>query len=35
MSETQTFPELTFTMRPLDSHDGTGLRFETGEHCGD
>jgi hypothetical protein len=36
MSATQTFRELTFTMRPQDPHgDGTGLRFETGEHGGD
>ncbi len=33
---TQTFRELTYTMRPKDAHgDGTGLRFETGEHGGD
>jgi len=32
----QTFRELTYTMRPQDPHgDGTGLRFETGEHGGD
>ncbi len=36
MSATQTFRELTYTMRPQDPHgDGTGLRFETGEHGGD
>ena len=36
MAATQTFRELTYTMRPQDSHgDGTGLRFETGEHGGD
>ena len=36
MTATQTFRELTYTMRPQDSHgDGTGLRFETGEHGGD
>jgi hypothetical protein len=36
MSSTQTFRELTYTMRPQDPHgDGTGLRFETGEHGGD
>jgi hypothetical protein len=28
--------ELTYAMRPQDPHaDGTGLRFETGEHGGD
>jgi hypothetical protein len=33
---TQTFEELTETMRPQDPHgDGTGLRFETGEYGGD
>jgi hypothetical protein len=36
MQETQTFRELTYTMRPQDPRgDGTGLRFETGEHGGD
>src|SRR6266849_799695 len=36
MSATQTFRELTYTMRPQDPHgDGTGLRFKTGEHGGD
>src|SRR5258706_12221311 len=36
MSATQTFRELTYTMRPQDPRgDGTGLRFETGEHGGD
>jgi hypothetical protein len=36
MAATQTFRERTYTMRPQDSHgDGTGLRFETGEHGGD
>jgi hypothetical protein len=36
MKETQKFKELTETMRPQDPHgDGTGLRFETGEHGGD
>ncbi len=36
MSATQMFRELAYTMRPQDSHgDGTGLRFETGEHSGD
>jgi hypothetical protein len=36
MSSTQTFREVTYTMRPQDPHgDGTGLRFETGEHGGD
>jgi hypothetical protein len=36
MSATQTFREVTYTMRPQDPHsDGTGLRFETGEHGGD
>ncbi len=35
MTATQTFRELTYTMRPQDSGgDGTGLRFETGEHGG-
>ena len=35
MNATQTFRELTHTMRPQDPHgDGTGLRFETGEHGG-
>jgi hypothetical protein len=35
MSAAQTFGELTETMRPQDPHgDGTGLRFETGEHGG-
>jgi hypothetical protein len=32
----QTFRELTYTMRPQNPRgDGTGLRFETGEHGGD
>ena len=32
----QQFRELTPDQRPQDSHgDGTGLRFETGEHGGD
>jgi len=36
MSATQTFRELTYTMRPRDPYgDSTGLRFETGEHGGD
>src|SRR5262252_8334148 len=36
MSATQTFRELTDTMRPQDPHgSGTGMRFETGEHGGD
>ena len=36
MSATQKFRELTETMRPQDPRgDGTGLRFETGEHGGD
>ncbi len=36
MTATQTFRELTYTMRPQDPHgDGAGLRFETGEHGGD
>jgi len=36
MTATQTFRELTYTMRPQDPHgDGTGLRFEKGEHGGD
>src|SRR6266852_3282804 len=36
MSATQTFRELTYTMRPQDPRGvGTGLRFETGEHGGD
>jgi hypothetical protein len=36
MSATQTFRELTYTMRPQGPHgDGTGLRFETDEHGGD
>jgi hypothetical protein len=36
MSAAQTFRELTETMRPQDLNgDGTGLRFETGEHGGD
>jgi hypothetical protein len=36
MTATQTFRELTYTMRAQDPHgDGTGLRFETGEHGGD
>jgi len=36
MAEAQTFQELTYTMRPQAPHgDGTGLRFETGEHSGD
>jgi hypothetical protein len=36
MSATQTFRELTYTMRPQDPQgNGTGLRFETGEHGGD
>src|SRR5215470_8635244 len=31
---TQTFRELTETMRPQDRHgDGAGLRFETGAHA--
>src|SRR5258705_13624904 len=35
MSSTQTFRELTYAMRPQDPRgDGTGLRFETGEHGG-
>jgi hypothetical protein len=35
MSAAQTFRE-TETMRRQDPHgDGTGLRFETGEHGGD
>jgi putative SOS response-associated peptidase YedK len=33
MNATQTFRELSYTMRPQDPHGGgTGLRFETGEH---
>jgi hypothetical protein len=33
MSVAQKFRELTYTTRPQDPHgDGTGLRFETGEH---
>jgi hypothetical protein len=36
MCAAQTFRELTYTMRPQDPHgDGTGLRFETGEHSGE
>jgi hypothetical protein len=36
MNAAQTFRELTETMRPQDPRgDGTGLRFETGEHGGD
>jgi hypothetical protein len=36
MNAPQTFRELTESMRPQDPHgDGTGLRFETGEHGGD
>jgi hypothetical protein len=36
MSTALTFRELTETMRPQDPHgDGTGLRFETGEHGGE
>ena len=36
ISTPQTFRELIRTMRPQDPHgDGTGLRFETGEHGGD
>ena len=36
MTEAQTFQELTYTMRPQEPHgDGTGPRFETGEHSGD
>jgi hypothetical protein len=36
MSATQTFRELTYTMRPQDPRgDGAGLRLETGEHGGD
>ena len=36
MKATQTFRELTYTMRPQDPHgDGIRLRFETGEHGGD
>ncbi len=36
MTATQTFRELTYTMLPQDPRgDGTGLRFETGEHGGD
>jgi len=36
MSAAQNFRDLTETMRPQDFHgDGTGLRFETGEHGGD
>ena len=36
MSPRQTFRKLTYSMRPQDPHgDGTGLRFETGEHGGD
>jgi hypothetical protein len=32
----QQFRELTADRRPQDPHgDGTGLRFETGEHGGD
>jgi hypothetical protein len=36
MNSAQTFRELTDTIPPQDPHgDGTGLRFETGEHGGD
>jgi hypothetical protein len=36
MTATQTFRDLTYTIRPQDLHgDGTGLRFETSEHGGD
>jgi hypothetical protein len=36
MSATQTFRELTYTMRPHDHHgDGTGPALETGERGGD
>jgi hypothetical protein len=36
MNAPQKFRELTETMRPQDPlGDGTGLRFETGEHGGD
>src|SRR5262249_50157285 len=36
MNTPQRFKELTYTMRPQDPHgDGTGLRFETGEHGSD
>jgi hypothetical protein len=36
ISTPQTFRELIRAMRPQDPHgDGTGLRFETGEHGGD
>ncbi len=36
MNATPTFRELTSTMRPQDRRgNGTGLRFETGEHGGD
>ena len=36
MTTTQKFCELTETMRPQDPRgDGTGPRFETGEHAGD
>lgn len=36
ISTPQTFRELIHAMRPQDPHgDGTGLRFETGEHGGD
>ena len=35
MSAAPNFRDLTETMRPQDPHgDGTGLRFETGEHGG-
>ena len=35
MSATQAFRELTYTMRPQDPQgNGTGPRFETGEHGG-
>ena len=36
MTAMQQFRELTETMRPQGPYgDGTGLRFETGEHGGD
>jgi hypothetical protein len=36
MRRRQKFKELTQDMRPQDPRgDGTGLRFETGEHGGD
>ena len=36
MNAPQKFRELTEAMRPQDPlGDGTGLRFETGEHGGD